>query len=59
MRPYISRASCTDCGECVSICPYEVIVKNDGLVVVLTPEDCIECGACMESCEQNAVYFGD
>ncbi|HNT43800.1 MAG TPA: 4Fe-4S binding protein [Syntrophorhabdaceae bacterium] len=59
MRPYISRASCIDCRECVSICPYEVFTEKDGTVVVETPEDCVECGACVENCRQEAIYFDD
>ncbi|HBL24300.1 MAG TPA: 4Fe-4S ferredoxin [Deltaproteobacteria bacterium] len=59
MRPYISRVSCIDCGECILTCPYEVFADEDGVTVVRTPEDCIECGACMEECEQNAIYFDD
>ncbi|MHB8111167.1 MAG: 4Fe-4S dicluster domain-containing protein [Syntrophorhabdaceae bacterium] len=59
MRPYISRTLCTDCGECVEICPYEVFSRDDGTVVVRVPEDCIECGSCVEHCEFNAIFFDD
>ncbi|MBA4391086.1 MAG: 4Fe-4S ferredoxin [Syntrophus sp. (in: bacteria)] len=61
MRPYIDKSHCTDCGECITLCPYDVFSDTDknGAVTVLTPEDCIECGACIDACPQEAIFMDD
>jgi NAD-dependent dihydropyrimidine dehydrogenase PreA subunit len=59
MRPYISAERCKQCGECVTICPYEVFREEDGTIVVLFPEECIECNECVRSCPCEAVTMGD
>jgi ferredoxin len=59
VRPYISKNVCTDCGECITVCPYEVLSDENGVVDVMTPEDCIECGACIDACPQKAIFMDD
>jgi len=59
VRPYIDESKCTNCGDCVLVCPYEVFEKENDRILVMTPADCIECIACVEECRQQAVYMDD
>ena len=59
MQPYIDKNHCTECGDCVTLCPYDVFSDNNGTITVLTPEDCIECGACIDACPQEAIFMDD
>jgi ferredoxin len=59
VRPYISDKQCKRCGECITICPYEVFRDEEEKVVVKFPEDCVECTACVESCPEQAIEMGD
>jgi len=59
VRPYIEEHSCDRCGECVGICPYDVFSRDNGEIIVLTPEDCIECTSCIEQCPGKAIYMDD
>ncbi|HAR94573.1 MAG TPA: 4Fe-4S ferredoxin [Deltaproteobacteria bacterium] len=59
MHPYISETLCERCGECVSLCPYDVFGKEGDSVVVVSPEDCIECTACVDNCPHKAITMGD
>ncbi len=59
MRPYISDDLCEQCGECVTICPYEVFGEEEGRVKVVIPEECIECTDCIRSCPHKAIRMDD
>lgn len=50
---------CERCGECVTICPYEVFQEKDDEVMVILPGDCIECTECVQSCPHGAIEMGD
>jgi NAD-dependent dihydropyrimidine dehydrogenase PreA subunit len=48
------RERCTGCGECVDICPVQVI-KMEGDFPVVDKEWCIGCGVCAVPCPTSAV----
>jgi NAD-dependent dihydropyrimidine dehydrogenase PreA subunit len=48
------RERCTGCGQCVEICPVQVI-KMEGDFPVIDPEWCIGCGVCAVPCPASAV----
>ena len=48
------RERCTGCGECVEICPVNVI-KMEGDFPVVDKEWCIGCGVCAIPCPVSAV----
>ena len=56
-RPQVDAGRCTGCGECVRICPAEVLELREGRVAVrsATPFGCIACGHCMMTCPQECL----
>jgi NAD-dependent dihydropyrimidine dehydrogenase PreA subunit len=48
------RDKCTGCGQCVEICPVQVI-KMEGDFPVVDKEWCIGCGVCAAPCPSSAV----
>ena len=48
------REKCTGCGQCVDICPVNVI-KMEGDFPVVDKEWCIGCGVCAVPCPSSAV----
>jgi len=42
-KPVIDYKKCTNCGNCVDICPMQVFEKENDKVVVKHPDKCIGC----------------
>ena len=55
MGPHIERARCSSCGLCVRVCPCEVFVEDEGLVIVLDAAACITCLSCANECPNGAI----
>jgi ferredoxin len=56
-RVTIDRETCSECGECATICPTETL-KRAGETVTIhedTPFGCIACGHCMMVCPTGSV----
>ena len=52
----IDEEICIDCGECVDICPNEVLeIVNEKASPVEGEEECVGCESCVEVCEQEAI----
>lgn len=51
----IDEAKCTNCGECVKICPSEVYKLENGRVVVGNSDDCSRCESCLSVCVPGAI----
>jgi ferredoxin len=53
----IDQQTCKQCGQCVRICPAEVLQMSDGRVTVKddSPFGCIACGHCMMVCPQGSI----
>lgn len=56
--PVIDSQKCTLCGNCVKLCPMEVLKKEDKITVV-KPNECIACRACEVQCEKQAIKVVD
>jgi 5-methyltetrahydrofolate corrinoid/iron sulfur protein methyltransferase len=50
----IETPLCKAHGECVQVCPVEIIALN-GKAHITAPEDCTDCGACIEICPEGAI----
>ena len=50
---------CTGSGECVQVCPRDVLKMNGRRrkVEIRTPDQCIQCGACIVQCPEDALRF--
>ena len=51
----IDTEKCTGCGECVDICPVDVLELQDEKSVPVNIEECVGCESCMEVCEEEAI----
>lgn len=50
----IDNEKCQGCGECVDICPNEVLgLENEKAAVV--NDDCAGCESCVETCPEEAI----
>ena len=50
----IDKETCTGCGACLEVCPYDALSLEDNLAVV--NEKCTFCGACLEDvCPVDAI----
>jgi Pyruvate/2-oxoacid:ferredoxin oxidoreductase delta subunit len=47
--------TCTNCGNCISICPRLAIKPGDGKVVIT--EDCGGCSICTNECPSNSIIM--
>ncbi len=54
---HVDPATCTQCGQCVAICPAEVLKMQDGRVQISrdSPFECIACGHCMMTCPEGSI----
>jgi NAD-dependent dihydropyrimidine dehydrogenase PreA subunit len=51
----IDLDKCKGCGECVDICPSEVLEMADEKANVANPDECAGCESCVEVCEEGAI----
>ncbi|MGB8490126.1 MAG: DUF362 domain-containing protein [Bacteroidales bacterium] len=58
-RPVFIRSNCTDCRECVKICPVNAITPDAAVRnhIILNDRKCIRCFCCSEVCRSNAVVI--
>ena len=57
-KPIHKKDSCTYCGVCAELCPFNAIkIKSDSWKVNLNK--CFGCGVCIDVCQQNALKFED
>jgi NAD-dependent dihydropyrimidine dehydrogenase PreA subunit len=47
---------CLGCGMCLTVCPHEVLARNNGKVRVQNRDACMECGACSRNCPAGAIF---
>ncbi|WP_457561138.1 quinol dehydrogenase ferredoxin subunit NapH [Caminibacter sp.] len=59
IRVYHNKENCTNCGECLTICPENQVLspvinkKSDYIAGI----ECTNCGKCIEVCNDNALKF--
>jgi NAD-dependent dihydropyrimidine dehydrogenase PreA subunit len=53
--PEIAEGKCKQCGECVDICPADVLVVDNNETVVANPADCLGCESCVSVCPEEAI----
>ena len=57
MPTFVYMASCDGCGECVDICPSDImhIDPTHRRAYNIEPNFCWECYSCVKACPQNAI----
>ena len=51
----IDLNQCNGCGQCVDICPSEVLMLEDGKAKAVNEEFCVGCESCVDACDQEAI----
>ena len=49
----IDKTKCMGCGACITVCPYDAIVIEEGVARI--GEYCQLCQACLSSCQEGAI----
>ena len=50
-------AVCTQCGDCIDICPSGALYRDKAGVVRLKKDDCVGCLSCVEFCPHGSMYY--
>ncbi len=50
-------AACTQCGDCIEICPTGALSRDRAGVVRLKKADCVGCLSCVGFCPTATMYF--
>ncbi|MDQ7783293.1 MAG: 4Fe-4S binding protein [Desulfomonilaceae bacterium] len=53
--PKIDEEKCKQCGECVDVCPADVLGSDDEKTNVVNPADCLGCESCISVCPEEAI----
>lgn len=51
--------SCTQCGECISVCPAEAITRDKNGIVRIDKSKCVGCFICVGFCPELAMFMHD
>ncbi len=51
--------SCTQCGECIDICPVEAITRDKNGIVRINKSICVGCFMCVGYCPELAMFMHD
>jgi len=55
----IDEAKCTNCGECIKMCPSEVYKMENNRVTAGNSGDCSGCQSCVSVCAPQAITVAD
>ena len=55
----IDKDKCNGCGECVDICPAEVLEMVDNKTEVANIDECLGCESCVETCPESAITLSE
>jgi ferredoxin len=55
----LDTESCTSCGQCAQLCPFEAIDASPRAPVRFLAEKCWGCGICRSGCESGAISLVD
>ncbi len=53
--PKIDDDKCQQCGECIDVCPADVIEPAGDKTRIVKPEDCLGCESCVSVCPGEAI----
>lgn len=51
----LDRTVCAGCGDCLTVCPREVLAMEGETASIREADACIECGACALNCPTGAI----
>ncbi len=53
--PKIDAEKCVVCGECVDVCPADVLTTDENSAAVTEPDQCLGCESCVSVCDNDAI----
>ena len=53
--PKLDEEKCQQCGECIDVCPAEVIEVDDNVTKMANPGECLGCESCVAVCPEEAI----
>ncbi|UCH57616.1 MAG: FAD-dependent oxidoreductase [Candidatus Bathyarchaeota archaeon] len=56
--PEVDTKDCSGCGTCVTICPFDVMEKDEDGIAKVNEDACKGCGICAASCPERAITIG-
>ena len=58
MSVRINPELCARCGQCIEICPGNLITRDaSGAAVLRYPEECWGCASCLKACRHGAIAY--
>lgn len=51
--------TCSQCGECIDICPVEALYRDSSGIVRLDKKKCVGCFMCVGFCPSSAMFMHD
>jgi len=48
--------TCTQCGDCVEVCPVECILQNEKGAYYIDRDECIGCLDCVDACPEDVIF---
>jgi heterodisulfide reductase subunit A len=51
----VNAEKCVGCGECIPVCPYTAIWRNNDQKAEINPALCLGCGTCVATCPSGAI----
>lgn len=49
----------SSCGECVDICPMEILLIDENKIIITNQDECSICEVCMDVCPEMAIEVID
>ncbi len=55
-KPMVKDDSiCIHCGQCISLCPFDVFYKDEMERIIAKQDSCTVCGICLDACPAGAI----